>query len=113
MSSNLRDQFSTDKSVAAKYMALPSNNIIQAEYVWIDGSGENLRSKTRSLPTLPKKVEDFPIWNFDGSSTNQASGADSDVFLKPVAVYKDPFRLGEHKIVLCETLDKDAPSPHQ
>jgi glutamine synthetase len=105
MSSNLRDQFSTDKSVAAKYMALPSHNIIQAEYVWIDGSGEHLRSKTRSLTALPKKVEDFPIWNFDGSSTNQASGADSDVFLKPVAVYKDPFRLGDHKIVLCETLD--------
>lgn len=33
--------------------------------------------------------------NFDGSSTNQAQGHDSDIYLRPVAVYKDPFRRGK------------------
>ena len=72
-------------------------------YVWIDGSGENLRAKTRTVDFVPRDPKELPIWNFDGSSTGQAEGSNSDVYLYPVAIYQDPYRLGDNKLVLCET----------
>jgi len=54
---NLRDQFSTDKFTAEKFLKLDQGKAVQAEYIWIDGSGESLRSKTRTLDSLPKTVD--------------------------------------------------------
>lgn len=45
----------------------------------------------------------MPIWNFDGSSTGQADGHNSDTFLIARAIYKDPFRRGNHVLVMCDT----------
>jgi len=53
----------------------------QAEYVWIGGKGDDLRSKGRTFDSLPASLEDLPEWNFDGSSTAQAEGHDSEVLL--------------------------------
>uniref|UniRef100_A0A0N4U7N2 glutamine synthetase n=1 Tax=Dracunculus medinensis TaxID=318479 RepID=A0A0N4U7N2_DRAME len=50
-------------------------------------------------------TSDYPVWNFDGSSTGQAVGGDSDTYLKPVAHYPDPFLGGHNTLVLCETFD--------
>lgn len=50
-----------------------------------------------------KSVDDLPIWNYDGSSTGQAPGKDSEVYLKPVRIFNDPFRRGKNIIVLAET----------
>ena len=47
------------------------------------------------MDAAPKGLEDLKEWNFDGSSTNQAAGHDSDVYLRPAAIFKDPFRGGE------------------
>ncbi|KAG7170012.1 Glutamine synthetase-like 3 [Homarus americanus] len=94
----------TNKTVLDRYLRLDiPDQKCQAMYVWVDGSGENLRSKTRTLNFVPKCPSELPIWNFDGSSTGQAEGSNSDVYLYPVAIYRDPFRLGNNKLVLCET----------
>jgi len=86
-----------------KYLALPQGERVQVMYIWIDGTGEGLRAKTRTEASEPDCPEDLPIWNFDGSSTYQAEGSNSDIYLYPVALYPDPFRVGKNKLVLCET----------
>lgn len=49
-------------------------------------------------------LADIPEWNFDGSSTYQAEGSNSDMFLIPVRMFRDPFTLDPNKLVLCEVL---------
>uniref|UniRef100_A0A1I8ITW2 glutamine synthetase n=1 Tax=Macrostomum lignano TaxID=282301 RepID=A0A1I8ITW2_9PLAT len=91
-----------------RYLGLPQpEDKVQCMYIWIDSTGENLRAKTRTVETVPKDPKDLPIWNFDGSSTGQAEGQNSDVMLHPVALFNDPFRGGSNKLVLCETCGHD------
>ncbi|XP_031625061.1 glutamine synthetase 2 cytoplasmic isoform X2 [Contarinia nasturtii] len=97
-----------NKKVLDRYLNLElPENLIQATYIWIDGTGQNVRAKDRTLDFVPKSVKELPIWNYDGSSTYQAGGTNSDVYLHPVAIYKDPFRRGKHILVLCETYSYD------
>jgi glutamine synthetase len=56
-------------------------------------------------------VAELPVWNFDGSSTKQATTGSSDVLIRPVAMYTDPFRGAPHLLVLTETLNSDY-TPH-
>ena len=74
-----------------------------ATYVWIDGTGEHTRSKTRTLEKEAERPEDLPVWNYDGSSTGQAHGENSDTFLIPRRIFQDPFRGGKSRLVLCDT----------
>jgi len=96
----------TNKTVMRRYRELqPDGERVLAMYVWIDGSGQDLRCKTRTIDFVPTDPAQLPIWNFDGSSTGQAEGSNSDVYLHPVALFNDPFRRGNNKLVLCETYD--------
>ena len=78
------------------------------EYIWLDGSEPTtqLRSKTKIVSHFGKN-EEAPVWGFDGSSTNQAKGSDSDCVLKPVRVYPNPLEEGNHSLVLCEVWNVD------
>ena len=91
---------------------------IHLEYIWLDGSyPQQIRSKTKivekELDLNPLKLgaitieslfqswkknpENLPMWNFDGSSTGQAETSKSELLLKPVNIFKDPFKI---KLVL-------------
>ncbi|KAL3308425.1 hypothetical protein Ciccas_013044 [Cichlidogyrus casuarinus] len=100
------------QNVLVNYLTLPiPDGLCQVTYIWIDGSGETLRCKTMTVDRVPQSPSDLSIWNFDGSSTGQSSGHNSDLYLKPVGLFKDPFRRGDNKLCLCEVLTPDM-KPH-
>src|SRR6185295_8996839 len=84
------------------------------EYIWLDGYTPlaSLRSKTqiKEFAKAPK-LEDLPVWGFDGSSTQQAEGKSSDIVLKPVACFPDSTRKNG-VLVMCECYQHTGePSP--
>ena len=87
---------------------------LKFEYIWLDGSEptQMMRSKTKILDEkkFNGKPESLPMWSFDGSSTNQASGSASDCLLQPVRVFVDPTRTKGY-LVMCEVLNADG-TPH-
>ncbi|HNP22398.1 MAG TPA: glutamine synthetase beta-grasp domain-containing protein [Panacibacter sp.] len=85
---------------------------VKLEYIWLDGykPTQSLRSKTKIEKEFSGKLEDLPMWSFDGSSTEQAPGGSSDCLLKPVFFVKDPQRKNAY-LVMCEVLNADG-TPH-
>jgi glutamine synthetase len=83
------------------------------EYIWLDGykPTQSLRSKTKIEGDFSGKLEDCPMWSFDGSSTEQAPGGSSDCVLKPVFICPDPQRKDGY-LVMCEVLDSTG-APHE
>ena len=77
------------------------------EYIWLDGYQPlaNLRSKTqiKDFASSPK-LEDLPLWGFDGSSTKQAEGKSSDCVLRPVACFPDSTR--KNGVLVMEAFEK-------
>ena len=92
---------------------------VKIEYVWIDGFRPwGMRSKVKVTRVDDEAVMRLnagdrryaPKWGFDGSSTNQATGNDSDCILQPVRVIPDPTEVHDY-IALCEVLCGDG-APH-
>ncbi len=82
------------------------NKYTLLEYVWLDGyKTPNLRSKIKVLQDWDGMA---PTWNFDGSSTQQAPGHDSECLLEPARLYR---YAPNHYLVLCEVNNSDG-SPH-
>ena len=85
---------------------------IRAEYIWIDGTKPPpyVRPKTKIIDA---GTTEFPIWGFDGSSTNQAPGDNSDCVLRPVFSCPDPIRGGDDVLVLTDVCLPDGNmTPH-
>lgn len=88
---------------------------VKLEYIWLDGYQpmQLLRSKTKIVDAtkFSGKLEECPMWSFDGSSTEQAEGGSSDCLLKPVFVVPDPGRKDAY-LVMTEVLNADG-TPHE
>ena len=83
-----------------------------AEYITIPSKTRTRRLIThtllwQTLRKVPKSIDDLPEWNFDGSSTEQAPGDNSDVYMRPVAMYPDPIRGGDNVMVMTECWNAD------
>lgn len=75
------------------------------EYVWLDAE-KKFRSKSRTLEVTGNddlEVRNLPHWTYDGSSTGQASGKNSEIVLKPVRLFNCPFRGNNAFLILCDT----------
>lgn len=86
---------------------------IKAEYIWLDGGKPTaaLRSKTKIIDGPVASLSQIPVWGFDGSSTEQATGFASDCLLEPVYFVPDPIRGGDDVLVMCEVHNADG-TPH-
>jgi len=82
---------------------------VKVEYIWMDGHQptQKLRSKTKIIAGPVNSLSDIPDWGFDGSSTMQAAGEDSDCMLKPVSYIQDPIRGGDNLLAMCEVMNPD------
>jgi len=91
------------------------------EYIWLDGSNpQQIRSKIKFIKSnwnadallnqYKSKSLEAPIWNFDGSSTGQADTSNSELLLKPVNYFLNPFT-NDGIIVVCEVTNVDG-TPH-
>ena len=107
------------------------NRLIRLDYVWLGGEGtQNLRTKVKyemievENPQMPPSPDELfstvSDWSYDGSSTNQANTESSDLVLKPVKAYGNPFvanRGGQRGslpsyIIFCEVFNTDG-TPHK
>lgn len=76
---------------------------IMAEYIWLGADGQ-LRSRTEVLDRKPSRVEEAPVAEAQTGHPESCAGV-STVLLRPRKLFQDPFRGGEHVLVLCDTFE--------
>jgi glutamine synthetase len=100
----------------------------RASYIWISGKDthHDIRGKDKTVYLTEDELKQTPdvllaggkfaVWNFDGSSTNQAKGLDTEILVTPVRAFLSslPNAVPEIKwfVVLCECfLPSGEPTP--
>jgi len=79
-----------------------TSSAIILEYIWIDGNSK-LRSKYKTIYPIDNDF-DISTWNYDGSSTGEATTSNSEVILYPVKSYPNPFFPKDTSfLILCDT----------
>ncbi|CAG2104477.1 unnamed protein product [Medioppia subpectinata] len=58
--------------------------------------------KTKVVDFVPKHPDDLPIWD-----SGVLTSYEDEILLRPVRLYKDPFRGGNNRLVLCDALNGD------
>ena len=89
------------------YTNLDQRGFTQVEYIWIGGTGIDIRSKVKVVEGVVEDISQCSEWNYDGSSTGQAVTENSEVLMRPVALFNDPIRGGQNKMVFCDTYHTD------
>lgn len=105
---------SANAAVLAKYLALKQpEDRVQVTYVWNDGRIDGTKCKSRTFRFKPEKPEDLPVWA-KGMVANKPDGTEYAIedFLKPVALYPDPFRGGNNVLAWCECNDAKGNPTH-
>ena len=96
------------------------NEYYIADYIWLDKEGIprsksktifNIKSEDKKITNLLDKNK-YDEWSYDGSSTGQLTGeGNTEIIIKPVAVFIDPFRELKYPninvLVLCDTYNSD------
>ncbi|KAL0434497.1 UNVERIFIED_CONTAM: Glutamine synthetase leaf isozyme, chloroplastic [Sesamum latifolium] len=77
----------------------PYTDKIIAEYIWIGGSGIDVRSKSRTISKPVEHLLSFP----SGTMTAQVLDRPLEKIVNPQAIFKDPFRGGNNILVICDT----------
>ena len=74
------------------FAALSTRGKVLATYIWLGGSGSDLREATKVLSFRPSCPEEVPLWTCDGTATGQE---DAVVYLKACSVHPDPIRCAQ------------------
>lgn len=101
---------------------------VRATYIWLSGADthHDIRGKDKTLYFSAEQLALTPAeliaagvfaeWNFDGSSTNQAKGLDTEILVRPVRAFRSPLPTDVPQlprfVVLCECfLPNGKPTP--
>ncbi|XP_054166719.1 glutamine synthetase-like [Oppia nitens] len=107
MNISVSTSLKSNQTYLAKYLSLEQpKDAVQITYVFqhpgVPDSNGNYQShwcgKTKVVDFVPRDASELPIWN-----SGVPDVSTTEIYLKPVRLYNDPFRRGNNKLVLCET----------